>query len=102
MSDIENTVKSYRNALDSEDPVILQRLQIEVQLEMFRVMAYGLQGINDKLAQMQTKIDSIDWKLWETVKVLNPALATPDSKVDEPHPLEDEEFKVVDGKLVKR
>lgn len=100
MSDIENTIKKYQDALEYEDPVMLARLQIEVQLEILRLTAYGLQSINDHLAQLHTKIDSMDWKLWETVKVMNPALAG--EKPVGAHPLEDEEFKVVDGKLVKR
>lgn len=71
---IEKKISDFQNMLESDDPIILQKLQIEIQLETLRLMAYGLQGANDKLGAMEDRINSMDWKLWEIAKVANPKL----------------------------
>ncbi len=71
-------------------------------METLRQNAYATQ----LLGSMHELLRTMDWKLWETLKVLNPAIdggaVAPEVPVEPDLDIEDEEFKVVDGKLVKR
>jgi hypothetical protein len=121
MSDIEKTLREFSHLIESEDPIILQRLQIEVQMETLRQTANVAAMIETRLYAMTELLKTMDWKLWESVKILNPLLdgntTAPVAKVDpvvsevitqvEPKQspvvdIEDDEFHIIDGKLVKR
>ena len=74
-ADIEKVVAEFSEMLDSEDPVILQKLLIEVQIEAMRRNAYAMQDMNNKLGQLVETVDRMDWKLWELLKAANPEIA---------------------------
>lgn len=119
MSDIEKKLLEFSHLIESEDPIILQRLQIEIQMESLRQTALMAHMIDSRLDTMTELLKTMDWKLWESAKVLNPRLdgntdaplvvehvspvvqiqPQPESK---PIAVEDDEFHIVDGKLVKR
>jgi hypothetical protein len=73
-ADIEKVVQEFTGMLDSEDPVILQKLLIEVQIEAMRRDAYAMQDLNNKLGHMVETLDRMDWKLWELLKAANPEI----------------------------
>lgn len=115
--DIEKKIGEFYHLLESEDPITLQRLQIEVQIEQLRQTAVMNQMLNQRLSGMTKLLETMDWKLWETVKVLKPEIdsGVPKTTVQvvqktettvEPVapevPVEDDEFKIVDGKYVRR
>lgn len=119
MSDIEKKLLEFSHLIESEDPIILQRLQIEIQMEALRQTALMAQMVDSRLFAMTELLKTMDWKLWESVKVLNPLLdgntvapvvVEPVSPVvqiqpSKPQPqvaVEDDEFHIVDGKLVRR
>ena len=79
MEDLEKKVSDFKQMLDFEDPVLLQKAQFEMQLEMMRLMLYTLQDVSDKLSVISERIDSMDWKLWEIAKKVAPELNEPPS-----------------------
>jgi succinate dehydrogenase flavin-adding protein (antitoxin of CptAB toxin-antitoxin module) len=117
MSDIAKKLREFSHLIDSEDPIILQRLQIEIQMEALKQTALMAQMLDTRLDVLTELMKTMDWKLWETVKVVNPLLAggevapvivepnhaeVKDEEVKHEVAIEDDEFKIVDGKLVKR
>lgn len=74
-TDIEKVVREFTSMLDSDDPIILQKLQIEVQIEAMRRDAYAMQDLNNKLGQLVDAFERTDWKLWELLKHFKPEVA---------------------------
>lgn len=72
MSDIEQVVRSFQDMLESDDPILLQKLGIEIQLEDMRRAAYDRQQTAAKMSRMVEILETMDWKLWETLKTTNP------------------------------
>ena len=72
---IEETISLFTEMLNHDDPIILARVQIEVLLEVLRNSVYQAQSMNDKLAVIERNMVSMDWKLWEFMKLYAPKAA---------------------------
>ena len=79
-ADIEKVIQDFTDILNSDDPVILQKLLIEVQIEAMRRNAYAMQDLNNKLEQLVVACERTDWKLWELLKHFKPEFAKDDNQ----------------------
>jgi hypothetical protein len=84
--DIEKTIATFKSSLAFNDPDLLAKVQIEVQIEMMRRVVSAIEELGSKLDRIEERVLAIDWKLWEITKATIPELAetpTGDKAADE-------------------